>query len=238
MLGVVMTVGLIVAGVRRRLPDHLWPVAGLGLGGAAHFAAYCLLHVPPYHWYYVPSTVALGVPAVLGAGLVLQRLVREGGRPVLRQVPAAVTAVALAVLAVVSFGGRALPWTHPVVFGNWAYPTDYLDIGAQIGEIVGDATVEAPPEIGATAYGCDCSMVDVFSDPGRTLPLIEQRIDEAGPLTRALLELNFRHLDRGDAPRQAEYRVVFVYGPAPAGVPSWRTDGPAGPGSMYLERIG
>jgi hypothetical protein len=80
-------------------------------------------------------------------------------------------------------------------------------------------------------------MVDVFSDPGRTLPLIEQRIDEAGPVTRFLLELNFRYLDRDKAPRRAAYRVVFVPGPAPAGLPAWRTDGPGDPGTMYLEPI-
>ena len=63
-------------------------------------------------------------------------------------------------------------------------------------ERVGDATVKAPPEIGTVAYACDCSVVDVFSDPGRTLPLIEKRIREAGPVMRVLLEANFSRLDR------------------------------------------
>ena len=43
-------------------------MAGLGVGGIADFAAYCLLGVPPYHWYYVSSTVALGVTGIFGAG--------------------------------------------------------------------------------------------------------------------------------------------------------------------------
>ena len=237
-LGLLTTSALVALGVRQKLPAHLWPLAGLGLGGAAHFVAYCFLHVPPYHWYYVASTVALGVTAVLGMGLVLHRLVaRDRGRHVFGYAVPGLVAAAVAVLAVVSFGGRSVPWANPVLYGNWAYPSSYLKVGAEVGELVGDATVEAPPEIGATAYGCNCSMVDVFSDPGRTLPLIEQRIDEAGPVTRFLLELNFRYLDRDETPRRAGYRVVFVAGPAPAGLPAWRTDGPGDPGTMYLEPI-
>ncbi|MGY1740763.1 MULTISPECIES: hypothetical protein [unclassified Blastococcus] len=237
LLGVLATVVMLAAAAARRLPAHLWPLAGMGVGGAAHFAAYCYLHVPPYHWYYVPSTVALGLTAVLSAGVFLRRLVRDRGPVLLGHALAGAAAVAVAVLAVVSFGGRSLPWTHPVVFGNWAYPLDYLAVGVEIGEIVGDATVAAPPEIGATAFGCDCSMVDQFSDPGRTLPLIQQRIDEAGPLTRLVLKVNFVHLDWEQTPREVDYRVVFVTGPAPEGVPSWTTESPGGPGTMYLERV-
>ena len=103
-----------------------------------------------------------------------------------------------------------MPWTHPVIFGNWALPEQYLAMGEEIGERVGDATVKAPPEIGTVAYACDCSVVDVFSDPGRTLPLIEKRIREAGPVMRFLLEANFARLDRTQRPRRAEYRLVWT----------------------------
>ena len=55
----------------RRPPAEHWPLVGLGVGGLADFGAYCLLGVPPYHWYYVSSTVALGVTGVFGLALVL-----------------------------------------------------------------------------------------------------------------------------------------------------------------------
>ena len=97
-----------------------------------------------------------------------------------------------------------------MIFGNWAFPEEYLAIGKEIGERVGDATVKAPPEIGTVAYACDCTVVDVFSDPGRTLPLIEKRIREAGPVMQFLLEANFARLDRTQRPRRAEYRLVWT----------------------------
>jgi hypothetical protein len=232
-LGVVTSLCMLTMFLRRRLRAALLPLLGLGLGGAAYFGVYCLLNVPPYHWYYVGSTVPLGITGIFGLALVLHGRRTAGSRlsyPVL-------TAMVLAVVAVVSFGGRPVPWTHPVLFGNWAMPDEYKAIGAEVGERVGDATVLAPPEIGTVAFVCRCSVVDMFSDPGITLPLIERRTREAGPVVRLLLEANFFRLDRTKQPRPAEYRLVWTQGPVPAGVPAWSTTSPkTGPATVYLER--
>jgi hypothetical protein len=139
-------------------------------------------------------------------------------------------------LAFVSLGGRPLPWTHPVIYGNWAYASDYLAVGAEIGEVVGDATVVAPPEIGATAYGCECSMVDMFSDPGRTLPLIAERLEQAHPVTRFLLRANFLHLDWSQQPREAEYRVIWTQGRCPGASPRGPPTAPAARGPCTSKR--
>lgn len=237
----IVTVGCMLAmSLRRRLPADHWPLVGLGLGGAADFGAYCLLGVPPYHWYYVSSTVALGLTGVFGLALLLRRArpaESAGGQRVVSLGGPVLTAVLLAALAVVSLGGRALPWKYPVIFGNWALPSDYVAIGAAVGERVGDSTVKAPPEIGGVAFACECSVVDVFSDPGITLPLIEKRIREASPMLRFLLELNYTHLDRTQKPRQAEYRLVWTQGPVPEGAPAWSTNAPGRPATVYLEPI-
>ena len=131
-----------------------------------------------------------------------------------------------------------MPWTHPVIFGNWALPEEYMAIGEEVGELVGDATVKAPPEIGTVAYACDCSVVDVFSDPGVTLPLIEKRIREAGPVMRFLLEANFARLDRTQRPRPCQYRLVWTRDGSPPGPAAWHTDrrGPAA-ATIYLEPV-
>ncbi len=132
-----------------------------------------------------------------------------------------------------------MPWQYPVYFGAWALPSEYRDIGAAVHEEVGDATVLAPGEIGTLAFGCDCPMVDMFSDPGITLPLVEQRIEQAGPVGRFLLELNFARLDRDQEPRQVDHRLVWTQGEVPPGVPSWPTNSPAtGPATLYLEPVG
>ena len=232
-VGLVTVVGLLGAGMRRRLSTEHWPLIGLGVGGLADFGAYCLLGVPPYHWYYVSSTVALGVTGVYGLALLLRgnRVVRVGA-PV-------VAAVALAVGAAVSFAGLGMPWKHPVIFGNWALPEEYSAIGKEVGELVGTATVKAPPEIGTVAYACDCNVVDVFSDPGITLPSIEKRIDEAGPVMRWLLKANFSRLDRTQQPRPPQYRLVWTREAAPAGLPAWHTESPwTAAATIYLEPVG
>jgi hypothetical protein len=231
-IGMLTVVCLPVACIRRTLPADCWALVGLGLGGIADFGAYCLLGVPPYHWYYVSSTVALGVTGVFGIALFLRRYerVRVGG-PV-------VAALVLAVGAVMSLAGRPVPWSHPVIFGNWALPEEYLKIGHDVGARVGDATVIAPPEIGTVAYACDCSVVDVFSDPGRALPLIDKRIREAGPVLQFLLEANFARLDRTQRPRRAQYQLVWTRGPVPHGLPSWSTDSPwTRQANVYLETV-
>ena len=242
LLGVVVTVAVLVVGARRRLPTHLWPLAGLGIGGLAHFGAYCLLQVPPYHWYYVPTTVALGLVALLGSGVLLRQVLGERrSRLPGTAVPVGTAALltGLALLAV-SVAGRDLPWDRPIIYGNWALPPDYLEIGADVSELVGDATVASTPEIGAVAYACNCSMVDPFADPGRTLPLIDERLAQAGPVTRFILEANFARLDRDQRPRPLDYRLVWTPGVAevPPGLPSWRTSAPNyGPGTVWLEPV-
>jgi hypothetical protein len=236
-VGLVTVLVLIATAARRRLPGDRWPLAGLGVGGLAYYGAYSLLGVPPYQWYYVPSTVALGVTGVFGLALLLNRVL-PGAGPVSRLAGPLVTALAPVVLTWVTLDGRPLPWQHPVYFGSWATPQQYREIGAAVGDLVGNATVVAPAEIGTLAYGCDCSMVDAFSDPGRTLPRIEQRIEEAGPVGRALLEANFTRLDRDRDPRPAQYRLVWTRGRVPDGVPAWPTNSrAAGPATLYLRTL-
>ena len=236
-VGLLTVLTMLAVGLRGRLAAEHWPLAALGLGGLADYGAYCLLGVPPYHWYYVSSTVALGVTGVFGLALLLKRALPTS-IPAVRHVAPVVVAVVLTVGAVVSFRGLGVPWVHPVIFGNWAIPAQYMAAGEEIGEMVGDATVMSPPEIGTVAYACDCSVVDVFSDPGRTLPLIEERIREAGPVMRFLLEANFTRLDRSQRPRQAQYRLAWSRDGFPPGLPNWYMNSPwTGTAFIYLEPI-
>ncbi len=237
-IGALTVLGILAGALRRRPPAEHWPLVGLGVGGAADFGAYCLLGVPPYHWYYVSSTVALGVTGVFGLALVLTRPRPAASPSVVRIGVPVIVAAVLTVFAAVSVRGLGMPWAHPVIFGNWALPEQYMAVGTEIGDLVGDATVKSPPEIGTVAYACDCSVVDVFSDPGRTLPLIEQRIREAGPVMRFLLELNFARLDRTQRPRPAQYRLAWTREGPPAGVPSWHMESPwTGAATIYLEPV-
>jgi hypothetical protein len=195
--------------------------------------------VPPYQWYYVPPEVCLATTAALGAGVLLGR----AGR--VRRWPSAVAvaaAAAAAVALVASAGGRAVPWPYPPVFGNWVVPARYQAVGAEAGRAVGGAGVTSPGEIGALAFSCGCDILDVFSDRGRVVPLVQQREDGAGRVMRALLRLNYARLDRGVQPRPAGYALVWLK----AGDPStqdprvlrtWPVTGPVmGDGTLVLMR--
>jgi hypothetical protein len=76
------------------------------------------------------------------------------------------------------------------------------------------------------AYFCECAIVDAFSDRGRVVPLVEQRIAAAGPVMARLLELNYARLDGDQPPRPARYQLVWE--PGPATQPGdWQTWSPA-----------
>ncbi|WP_336027876.1 hypothetical protein [Geodermatophilus sp. FMUSA9-8] len=232
--GIAVAVALAVPRVRRRHPGLAGPLAGLVVGGLAWYAAYSLLQVPPYQWYYVPTTVALATAGVLGAALFLPA---PRVRAVRHAVPLGLAALAVALLAVTS-GDRPVPWDRPVYFGAWALPEEYREIGAEVAAIVGDETVEAPGEIGTLAYACGCEMVDYFSDRGIAVGLVEERTEQAGPLMRALLDANFARLDRGDRPLTPEWRLRWTQGAVPEGAYTWPTDSPAtGPATIYLKRV-
>jgi hypothetical protein len=178
--------------------------------------------------------VSLAVAGVFGLALLLRRTA-----PAARTAGPLGVALLLAGLAVVSLEGRALPWSHPVYFGAFALPGDYRTIGADVGRLVGAGAVRSPGEIGTLAYACDCAMSDVFSDPGRTLPLIERRIGQAGPVGRFLLELNFARLDRDVRPLPLSHVIAWTQEGSPPGVRTWPTHSPAtGPATVYLQPVG
>ncbi len=69
------------------------------------------------------------------------------------------------------------------------------------------------------------------------MPLIEARLAAASPPVRALLELNYRRLDRDRPPRPAQLRLVWEPVPA-AGPDQWPAWSPAtGVGRLRLEPL-
>ena len=223
------------------------PVAALGAGGIAYYLAYSLLGVPPYQWYYCPVMVALSgslallLPDALAAA---SRTAATRHRwPALSQARLSLVVLAPVVLVVVVAAQAAVvlahgpPWREPVIFGNWAAPRDYIRVGKALRERIGNGTAAFyPGEVGTLAFACDCAIVNNFSDRGWVVPLVEERIAGAGPLTRFLLNVNFRNLDRGVRRRHIDYDLSWHPGPA-SGPDSWGVRSSAtGVGHIQLDR--
>ena len=216
--GLAALVGLLV--VR---PQEAWARAATaaGLGAVGHYAAYCLLHTAPYHWYYAPLIIGTTFCAAIVA---------------VRARWAVVAAAGLACAALVVDLQHGVPWTRAAISTNWATAAEYERMGTDVERIVGADAVESPGEIGTLAYYCDCTIVDAFSDRGRIIPAIEAR-ERAGGLGSALLRLNYLHLDRDQAPRPVEYRLRYEAHKPPTGPEQWRVDHWVdGPGRIVLER--
>ncbi len=213
---------------------ELVPAVALGAAGVIYYAVYTHLGVPPYQWYYVPSLAALSTALCVLLGAALR------ARPVVRR---AVAVPGLALVACLVAGNLVVdvrggvPWSMPLIFGNWATPSDYAQVGRELGERVGTGTVISPGEIGTLAYFCECSIVDAFADRGHVVPLIEERMVAAGPVVAAMLKLNYLRLDRDQQPRPAEFRLIWE--PGPARQPEeWQTWSPAAKvGHFRLERL-
>ncbi|GAA5171200.1 MULTISPECIES: hypothetical protein [Amycolatopsis] len=213
-LGVLLVLGVLV--LRRRFD----PFVALGLGALAYCVLYQLLHVPPYHWYFVPPVVALSTAAAGIAGRA-PRLPRAG-------------ALALAGVLVLGYAPafvRPLPWDAPPFFGNWASARDYARVGHELAARVGNTAVGAPGEIGTLAYFCDCTIVDGFSDPGLLAPQIRQRIAQASPVVAWLFRVNYTHFDWSRPPIPISSQLRWAPGPGP-----WQVcSGARGIGHFTLE---
>jgi hypothetical protein len=224
---------------RRARWAGLGPVAALGVAGVAHYLSYTALAPPPYHWYYAPSATALTLVIAVAVGAA-GRPGTAGAPPASRR-PAALAGVLAGGLVLLADAGyalqRPLPWDQTPITTNWATAEQYRAVGEELAGLVAGGVVSSPGEIGTLAYHCRCDIVDTFSDRGTLMPLIDERMAEAGPVMRLLLELDFATLDREPAavPTRA---LIWVDGPAAAAArwpveSNWR-----GPGAFDLVPVG
>lgn len=170
-------------GARSRL------VAVLAGGPVAYWVALWLLSTPGSHWYFGTILVPLGVLAVLGAAAVPRLWPRI-----------VVSALVLATAVVLAW--RPAPWAEAPFMPNWGTAPQYAAAAADLPD---GTVVLSPGEIGALSFYCHerCAVIDEFSDRARAQLFIDRQAAQAGPLTRALLEVNFAHRERIEPIRPA-----------------------------------
>jgi hypothetical protein len=207
-LGLAGLVGWLLMRSRARR-ERLAPVAAIGAGAIAYYGVYCVLSVPPYHWYYVAPIAGLSLVAlVLGA----EWLSTARAPLVLAAAPVGVL-VALAVGTAIADLAQGVPWRSPVIFGNYASAQDYARVGIALRGRIPPDGVESPGEIGTLAYFCNCPIIDEFSDRGLVVRRVNDHIHHGAAVKRLLLAVNYLWLDRDQKPRRPRVRLVFGPGP-------------------------
>jgi hypothetical protein len=194
-----------------------------GAAGAAHYGAYALVGVPPHHWYYTPSAGLLTICAAITVAAIAHRAF-------------SLILVSAGLLVGLSAGTQlavALPWDKPILYGNWATSQQYAAVGQGVGRLVPRGeTVGGFGEIGTVAFFCDCDIIDPFTDRSKALEVEREREAKAGPVMRALLAVNYAHLDK-PPPTRIDHQLEYAQGEGPG----WRTVGPTrGVGHIWLSR--
>jgi hypothetical protein len=217
----------------------------IGLYAATHFAAYAILNVPPYHWYYLHLIMPIALLGALGMTNLVYRWSRW--HPLI--VPGGACAAFL--LPVGTLGGVLLsqgvpPLTQPPIHSNWATQARYEEIGMSLRDQIGPTeTIELRGEIGMLAFYSERLLINEFSDMGRVNQFIGERGNTSHTVLRTLLALNFawrRPISPLPRPRYLLEQVVFAEGQPPPGpedvIQAWDTSTRwVGSGRVYLRRL-
>jgi hypothetical protein len=187
-------------------------VVGLAAGAVAYYLALAALDPGPYHWYYVPPTVALSASAAIAFGTWMTRAREGGGRPAPIPAVALASLAALALAAAVTDVTHGTPWRSPIITTNFADASDYARVGRALRGKVGRATVASYGEIGTLAYYCECRIVDEYSHRGYVVGLVRGQLHNGTPLLRPLFGLNYVWFDRGRKPPRVDFRLAWAPG--------------------------
>lgn len=142
--------------------DLRFVVAIVGTYGLAHFLAYSLLAVPPYHWYYTHQVIPTVLIGSLGLADVLRRYSLLSGRR-----SAALYLTALTPIAGLCYLGQlnGFPFTEPPIHTNWAAQRRYEEAALWLKEHVDPAAViETNAEIGTLAFYSERYLRNEYSD--------------------------------------------------------------------------
>lgn len=189
-------------------------VGVLAAYAAIHFAAYSLLGVPPYHWYYIHQVTPLLLIAASGAAFWSAGLRQRHGW--LAWLLPGLPAMGLLVL----LAREGVPLREAPINTNWATAASYREVGLWLRSNLEPGTpIAIYGEIGTVAYYSDQILVNDFSDMSIADTLIEQSALSEEPGIGWLVKLNFlRRGHRQPLPAPA-FELVFHPGQPPNGCP-------------------
>ena len=194
-LGVVACVALpLLARIADRSP--VLSIAAAPLAGAAYFALFWVLDVPPYFWYYGLTLAGLTLVLAWAVGVLAHR---DQGDPLIARwklvggVAAAAMAIPGAYVMADLLSDHA-PLREAPIHGNWALTPQYKQIGLDLRQRLGnDVVIRSSGEFGTIQYYCECVVLDRFSDRSLIVPALEKQRDSSW-----LMKLNYAWFDGDD----------------------------------------
>src|SRR5215470_14805109 len=189
-----------------------------------HYAAYTILHVPPYHWYYVPDAVSL----LLLCTLAMARLARTGEGRLSGHAWRGVLVLAMllplgGMVGLLVRGG--IPLREAPIHTNWATYAQYREIGSWLREHYRGQTGYSEIEVGTVGYYCDCFLMDVLAHRRMTDALIRRHSGRSTPRSLAIRLSFFFYRPQAPFP-PVTYGVLYTRSPdgSPPSLQRWNVE--------------
>jgi hypothetical protein len=180
------------------------PFLLLGFLGIGHFISYCILRVPPYHWYYATEIVSLILIATFIIGLIFEQKIRSSR----------MFKILVCILIVIPMIGmsyillsKGLFLKEMPIHTNWATHEQYKTVGLWLKKNYPKSSIFLYGEVGTLAYYSDCYLWDAFGDRCIIESNIEKNIKEGG-LRSLIYQFNFKFFSRHNKIPKYSYKLV------------------------------
>ena len=158
--------------------------------GVLHLAAYTVMGIPPYHWYYTNQAVPAVIVGALGVTvLVTQAWQRASG---MSRAALAVTVLLPAAGLAVSTSRIGWPLKQAPIHTNWGTHDEYREVGLWLRQhIPADTTIFMVSEMGTVPFYAQRLIINEFSDANMIYkPILERYPTLPWPAQRAV-DVNF-----------------------------------------------
>lgn len=205
--GLILAIPLGLVGMNPRAAKILTVSLAFGL---IYYAAYSLLHVAPFHWYFAPLAMISVIAGALAiSSLYYSRRVRPELQRLFYLIPV------LAAVGLISFlmSSNTLPPSQAPIHSNWATMDQYKEIGLWMrNNIEPSSKVRLDGETGALAFYSQRLVYNYFGCRQDTQFRLHKFDGTGGTISR-LLKLNFLFLRPGTPCGPYDYTFVFNLDP-------------------------
>lgn len=187
---------------------------------SAHFSAYCILHVPPYHWYYTIEIVCIILLGVFGLGFYLSGA-GENSFVISHKTRQSTLCLAIA-LPVIGIGSlfylKDGALSEPHIHTNWATADQYKTIAKSISAATAEKkAIVVDGEIGTLAYFCENFLLDPFTDRSQLIPQVQKYVEKKSSFLKAFIYINHFFLKVDTGPSTPPYTLTIDPKPSGAG---------------------